>query len=127
MEWMQQLLNREEKFDLTGDQISFLRTEEVLQMDPLDRECLSTQEPRSDAMDVQLFAFQNYTKSNCLLECRAAAMLRLCKCLIYFYPDLPATFIRKFLPVYKEARDAICRGPKLQCIVEKTGKRKVKD
>ena len=77
MEWMQQLLNREEKFDLTGDQISFLRTEEVLQMEPLDRECLSTQEPRSDAMDVQLFAFQNYTKSNCLLECRAAAMLRL--------------------------------------------------
>ena len=127
MEWMPQLLNREEKFNLIGDLISFLRTEEVLQMDPLDRECLSTQEPRSDAMDVQLFAFQNYTKSNCLLECRAAAMLRLCKCLIYFYPDLPATFIRKFLPVYKQARDAICRGQKLQCIVEKTGKRKVKD
>ena len=77
-------------------------------------------------MDVKLFAFKNYTKSNCLLECRAAAMLRLCECLIYFYPDLPATFIKKFLPEFNEARDAICRGPKLQCIVEKTGKRQIK-
>ena len=101
--------------------VSLCRTEDVLHMDPLDRDCLSSNEPRSASMDVELFAFQNYTKSNCLLECRAAAMLRLCKCLIYFYPDLPATFIRKFLPDFKQARDAICRGPKLQCIVEKTG------
>lgn len=90
-------------------------------MDPLGRDCLSSEEPKSAPMKVELFAFKNYTKSNCLLECRAAAMLRLCECLIYFYPDLPPTFIRKFLPEFMEVKDAICEGPKLQCIANNAG------
>ena len=32
--------------------------------------------------------FKSYTEENCLLECRAKHLLRLCGCLPYYYPRL---------------------------------------
>ena len=59
---------------------SFCRsTESVVAMAPEVRGCLTAAEPQYPPLHVELFAFRDYTKSSCLLECRAAAMLRLCQ------------------------------------------------
>ena len=36
----------------------------------------------------QVTIFKSYTEENCLLECRAKHLLRLCGCLPYYYPRL---------------------------------------
>ena len=54
-------------------------TESVVAMAPEVRGCLTAAEPQYPPLHVELFAFRDYTKSSCLLECRAAAMLRLCQ------------------------------------------------
>eukprot|EP00094_Tigriopus_californicus_P002100 TCALIF_02024-PA protein Name:"Similar to Nach Sodium channel protein Nach (Drosophila melanogaster)" AED:0.08 eAED:0.09 QI:38/0.85/0.37/1/0.28/0.5/8/0/589 len=36
---------------------------------------------------VKMEVFQNYTRANCLLECRAHLMQKTCQCLPYYFPD----------------------------------------
>ena len=114
-------------------------TESVVAMAPEVRGCLTAAEPQYPPLHVELFAFRDYTKSSCLLECRAAAMLRLCQvrlgphlnhalhhaslfqCLVYNYPDLPPAFVQKFHPSYSSPKDVICKPSQLQCIANHTG------
>ena len=97
------------------------RTPTVLTMAPEDRSCLDESETKYEPLGVDLYAFQNYTKSNCLLECRAAAMLKTCKCLIYFFPELPRAFIKQYMPEYNSSKDIICNSDQLKCLAENSG------
>ena len=90
-------------------------------MSPEDRNCLDNPETKYDNLGVDLYAFKNYTKSNCLLECRAAAMLRTCKSLIYFFPHLPYAFIKQYMPEYNSSKDIICNSDQLKCLAKNSG------
>ena len=90
-------------------------------MSPKERGCLDSSEIENEQLGVHLYAFKNYTKSNCLLECRAATMLKTCNCLIYFYPWLPRTFIKKFLPHYNSSKDIMCNSDQLKCLADYSG------
>merc|ERR1712179_355037 len=85
---------------------------------PETRACMDTQETKYEKLGVHLYAFKNYTKANCLLECRAAAMLQKCKCLIYFFPFLPRAFIKQYIPEYNSSKDIICDSEQLKCLAE---------
>ncbi len=50
------------------------------------RNCIKVDEDLSQT-DVVLEAFKDYSKSSCLLECRARKMRDMCGCLPYFFPD----------------------------------------
>ena len=90
-------------------------------MDPETRACMDTSETKYEKLGVHLYAFKNYTKANCLLECRAAAMLQKCKCLIYFFPFLPRAFIKQYIPEYTSSKDIICDSEQLKCLAEHSG------
>ena len=90
-------------------------------MNPKERACLASSETEVDQLDVHLYAFKNYTETNCLLECQAALMLRTCGCLMYYYPWLPKSFIRQFIPTYNSSKDIICDSNQLKCLGEHAG------
>ena len=96
------------------------RTDSVINMNPETRNCLNSGEPKNDKLGVELFAFRNYRKSNCELECIAGAMLTMCKCLVYNFPDLPPSFVKRFLPDITNVKDIICKPSQLQCIKNRT-------
>ena len=90
-------------------------------MNPETRACMDTTETKYEKLKVDLYAFKNYTKANCLLECRAAAMLKKCHCLIYFFPFLPRAFIKQFMPDYTSSKDIICDSEQLKCLANNSG------
>ena len=82
-----------------------------------------------DYQIIDSHALQEYTKSSCLLECRARfqlahfhrlqphfpnsffhgwiyfrAMLEKCGCIVYYYPTLPEEFVRETLPEVAAAK-----------------------
>ena len=85
-------------------------------MKPKIRGCLDNSETRVEELGVKLNVFDSYTKENCLLECRAAYMLKTCKCLAYFYPSLPLAFIKQYLPEYNSSKDITCNYNQLKCL-----------
>ena len=85
-------------------------------MRPKIRGCLNNSETRVEELGVELHVFHSYTKENCLLECRAAFMLKTCKCLAYFYPSLPLAFIKQYLPEYNSSKDITCNYNQLKCL-----------
>lgn len=96
------------------------RTKSVVVMKPETRKCLTSAEAKYENLGVELFAFRNYRKSNCELECVAGAMLTMCQCLVYNFPDLPPSFVKRFLPNITNIKDIICKPSQLQCIKTKT-------
>ena len=77
-------------------------------MYPEDRSCLVGSELKYENLGVELHAFKNYTKANCMLECQAAAMLKTCKCLTYSFPIMPDAFIKQYIPTYNSSHDIFC-------------------
>ncbi len=59
-----------------------------LALDPKTRNCLSKQE------SWRLHAFNTYSQSACILECKLRMAISTCKCLVWEYPwvDMPAEF-----------------------------------
>ena len=60
-------------------------------MHPNRRACIKHDEDPQvlkDAIGIELEAFKNYSRTGCLLECRAKHLIELCGCLPYYYPDL---------------------------------------
>ena len=50
------------------------------------RKCIDHDESL-DGTGVTLEVFQNYSRTSCLLECRANLLLDKCGCLPYYFPD----------------------------------------
>jgi hypothetical protein len=74
------------------------------------RSCIKQDDPPEilDEANVTMRSFQNYTRSSCLLECRAKAIYDICKCLPYYYPN--------FGIVWK--KNATCDEVGLQCLID---------
>ena len=70
--------------------------ENVKTMTPERRKCLLRDEIRTDLYQMKMF--NEYKKSNCLLECQATELLKNYGCLPYYMPMLPVYFIRQFKP-----------------------------
>ena len=57
-------------------------------MDLDRRQCILVDENLEEtAPHVKMEAFEEYSKSSCLLECRARRMFEECNCLPYYYPN----------------------------------------
>ena len=80
------------------------------------RGCLDNSETKVEELGAELHVFRTYTKENCLLECRAAYMLKTCKCLVYYYPSLPKAFIKQNMPEYNTSKDITCNYEQLKCL-----------
>ncbi|XP_023321954.1 uncharacterized protein LOC111696554 isoform X2 [Eurytemora carolleeae] len=61
-------------------------------------------------------------EANCLLECTVGAMLQLCGCVPYFYPDFPKSFIEKHIKLSNYTNSTgFCFWDNLKCLSENRG------
>lgn len=68
----------------------FYSTPAVRKMSIAGRKCIqggSDLQTLEITKGVKMQVFQNYTRANCLLECRAHLMQNTCNCLPYYFPD----------------------------------------
>ncbi|XP_023321957.1 sodium channel protein Nach isoform X2 [Eurytemora carolleeae] len=92
-------------------------SDSVKTMSPSRRNCLFPEETQVPEMNVNLEAFKTYNKANCLLECSVAAMLQLCGCVPYFYPDFPKSFIEKHIKLSNYTNStSFCFLDNLKCL-----------
>jgi hypothetical protein len=89
-------------------------TDTVKNMDVNRRQCIKIDDPPEvlEAAGIKMKSFANYTRSSCLLECRAQAIFNACKCLPYYYPN--------FGIVWKE--NTTCDQNGLVCLSNINGK-----
>ena len=69
------------------------------------RDCILVNENFNNT-NIKMDAFKEYTRSSCLLECRAREMQKRCGCLPYYMPN--------FAKVWK--RNTLCNRTGLECL-----------
>ena len=67
--------------------------------------------------DIELDVFQDYTRKNCVFECQARSMFKMCGCLPYQYPE----FHLIDTGIWKEVNHTACNYTKLLCLSEVKG------
>ena len=85
-------------------------TEKVKSMYLDRRKCILVDE-NLKKVGIQMDAFEDYSRSSCLLECRARKLYDECKCLPYYYPN--------FAKVW--GKDTTCSKDGLRCLANYTG------
>ncbi|XP_023338348.1 uncharacterized protein LOC111709013 isoform X2 [Eurytemora carolleeae] len=91
-------------------------------MSPYRRRCLMPEETDVPELNVKLEAFDTYTQANCLIECAAAAMLKLCGCVPYYFPTLPKPFIQANVKMGKyPGSSGFCFTENLVCLGNNQG------
>ena len=78
------------------------------------RNCIMQNEDLSGT-GIVLEAFKNYSRPNCLLECRARVMYDKCGCLPFYYPN--------FSEVWK--KDTTCNRTGLSCLSDIAGNARI--
>ena len=85
-------------------------TSKVQSMSLSRRDCIIKNEDL-EGTGIVMEAFKNYSRPNCLLECRARLMFDRCGCLPFFYPE--------FSRVWGES--TTCSREGLACLSNTTG------
>ena len=67
--------------------------------------------------DIELDVFQDYTRQNCLFECKAKSIFKKCGCLPYHYPE----FHHSITGIWKDVNSTTCNYTQLICLSKVEG------